>query len=98
MSKFNELINGTTPVLVDFYATWCGPCKQLSPIIQELAVDMKGKVKVIKIDIDKNPAAAQVYQIRGVPTMILFKQGKQVWKQSGVMPKEAIAGVIKQNL
>ena len=98
MSKFNELINGNTPVLVDFYATWCAPCKQLSPIIEEVAVDMKGKVKVIKIDIDKNPAAAQVYQIRGVPTMILFKSGKLLWKQSGLMPKEMLLGVIKQNI
>ncbi len=98
MSKFNELINGSTPVLVDFYATWCGPCKQLSPIIEEVAIELKGKVKVIKIDVDKNPAASQVYQVRGVPTMILFKSGKQVWKQSGVMPKEMLIGVIQQNL
>ncbi|MFM7023767.1 MAG: thioredoxin [Flavobacteriales bacterium] len=96
MSRFNELINSNTPVLVDFYATWCNPCKQLSPIIEEVAIDMKGKAKVIKIDIDKNPAAAQAYQIRGVPTMILFKDGQQVWKQSGVMPKEMIVGAIKK--
>jgi thioredoxin 1 len=98
MSKFNELINGPTPVLVDFYATWCGPCKELSPVLEEVAVDLKGKVKVIKIDVDKNPAAAQIYQVRGVPTMILFKNGKQLWKQSGVMHKEMLIGLIHQNL
>jgi thioredoxin 1 len=96
MSKFNDLINGETPVLVDFHATWCGPCKQLSPIIEEIAVDLKGKIKVIKIDIDKNQKAAEVYQIKGVPTMILFQKGKQLWKQSGVMPKQNIIGMINQ--
>ncbi len=76
MSKFNDLIKGETPVLVDFHATWCGPCKQLSPIIEEIAVDLKGKIKVIKIDIDKNQKAAEVYQIKGVPTMIYFTKEK----------------------
>jgi len=98
MSKFNDLIKGETPVLVDFHATWCGPCKQLSPIIEEIAVDLKGKIKVIKIDIDKNQKAAEVYQIKGVPTMILFHKGKILWKQSGVMPKQNIIGIIQQHI
>ncbi len=98
MSKFNDLITGETPVLVDFHATWCGPCKQLSPIIEEIAVDLKGKIKVIKIDIDKNQKAAEVYQIKGVPTMILFHKGKILWKQSGVMPKQNIIGIIQQHI
>jgi len=98
MSKFNDLIKGETPVLVDFHATWCGPCKQLSPIIEEIAVDLKGKIKVIKIDIDKNQKAAEVYQIKGVPTMILFHKGKILWKQSGVMPKQNIIGIINQHI
>lgn len=98
MSKFNELINGNTPVLVDFYATWCGPCKQLSPILEEIAVDLKGKIKVIKIDVDKNPVASQNFQIRGVPTMILFKEGKQLWKESGALPKQAIVSAIQKFL
>ena len=98
MSKFNDLIKGETPVLVDFHATWCGPCKQLSPIIEEIAVDLKGKIKVIKIDIDKNQKAAEVYQIKGVPTMILFHKGKILWKQSGVMPKQNIIGMINQHI
>jgi thioredoxin 1 len=90
MSKFKELINGETPVLVDFYADWCGPCKMLTPIIKEVAGELKGKVKVIKVDVDKNQQAAAAYGIRGVPTMILFKKGQIVWRQSGVMPKEQI--------
>ncbi len=98
MSKFNDLIKGETPVLVDFHATWCGPCKQLSPIIEEIAIDLKGKIKVIKIDIDKNQKAAEVYQIKGVPTMILFHKGKILWKQSGVMPKQNIIGMINQHI
>jgi thioredoxin 1 len=98
MSKFNDLIKGETPVLADFHATWCGPCKQLSPIIEEIAVDLKGKIKVIKIDIDKNQKAAEVYQIKGVPTMILFHKGKILWKQSGVMPKQNIIGIIQQHI
>ena len=98
MSKFNDRIKGETPVLADFHATWCGPCKQLSPIIEEIAVDLKGKIKVIKIDIDKNQKAAEVYQIKGVPTMILFHKGKILWKQSGVMPKQNIIGMIQQHI
>ncbi|RMG76948.1 MAG: thioredoxin [Bacteroidetes bacterium] len=90
MSKFKELINGETPVLVDFYADWCGPCKMLSPIIKDVANELKGKVKVIKVDVDRNQQAAAVYGIRGVPTMILFKKGQIVWRQSGVMLKEQI--------
>ena len=97
MSKFNDLINSDIPVLVDFYATWCGPCKQLSPIIEEVSIALKGKAKVLKIDIDKNPQAASAYGIRGVPTMILFKNGKQVWRQSGVLPKESIVQAVQKN-
>jgi len=97
MSKFNDLINSDVPVLVDFYATWCGPCKQLGPIIEEVSIALKGKAKVLKIDIDKNPQAASAYGIRGVPTMILFKNGKQVWRQSGVLPKESIVQAVQKN-
>ena len=97
MPKFNDLINSDVPVLVDFYATWCGPCKQLGPIIEEVSIALKGKAKVLKIDIDKNPQAASAYGIRGVPTMILFKNGKQVWRQSGVLPKESIVQAVQKN-
>lgn len=86
MSKFSDIINGPEPVLVDFFATWCGPCKSLAPILEQLKQDMGGKIRIIKVDVDKNPAAAQKFQVRGVPTMILYKNGKQLWRQSGVVP------------
>ena len=97
MSKFNELINSDVPVLVDFYATWCGPCKTMSPILDEVAKQVQGKAKVIKVDVDKNQQAAAAYQVRGVPTLILFKNGKQVWKQSGVVPANELVNLINQN-
>jgi thioredoxin 1 len=97
MSKFNELINSDTPVLVDFYATWCGPCKTISPILDDVATQVQGKAKVIKIDVDKNQQAAAAYQVRGVPTLILFKNGKQIWKQSGVVPTNELVNLINQN-
>ena len=88
--KFDELINSDTPVLVDFWADWCGPCHMLAPVIKEVASDLSGKVKVIKIDVDKNQAIAGKYQIRSIPTMILFQNGNPVWRQSGVLTKEQI--------
>ncbi|MFQ3326131.1 MAG: thioredoxin 1 [Salibacteraceae bacterium] len=90
MASFTEIVNGDKPVLIDFHADWCGPCKVLSPIIQEVAKELDGKVRVIKIDVDKNPALADKFQIRGVPTMMLFKDGKSVWRQSGVLQKDEI--------
>lgn len=82
---FSEIIRGEKPVLVDFHATWCGPCKMLAPVLQKMAGKYSDNLKIIKIDVDKNQAAAQAYKVRGVPTMILFKDGKQVWQQSGYM-------------
>ncbi len=86
MSKFQDLINSDTPLLVDFHATWCGPCKTMAPVLQQLAADIGTKGKIIKVDVDKNSDAARAYQVNGVPTFILFRNGKQIWRQSGVVP------------
>ncbi|MDO6597412.1 thioredoxin [Oceanihabitans sp. 2_MG-2023] len=94
MSKFSELINKETPVLVDFFATWCGPCKTLGPILKEVKDTLGDGVTIIKIDVDKNQPLAAKYQVRGVPTMLLFKNGKQVWRQSGVLQKNDIINII----
>lgn len=95
MSKFSELINKDTPVLVDFFADWCGPCKMLAPILKQVKDSMGDGISIIKIDVDKNQALAAQYQVRGVPTMILFKNGKQVWRQSGVLQKNDIINIIQ---
>ncbi len=94
MSKFSELINGDTPVLVDFSAEWCGPCKMLAPILKEVAGKVGEKVKIIKVDIDKNPEAARAYHVQSVPTMILFKKGEIKWRQSGVMQAGQLSDVL----
>jgi len=97
MSKFSEIINQDQPVLVDFFADWCGPCKMLSPILKQVKEAMGEDISIIKIDVDKNQAIASKYQVRGVPTMLLFKNGKQVWRQSGVLQKDEIINVIKSS-
>jgi len=86
MSSFQELIKGNQPVLVDFYADWCGPCKMMSPVLVQLANKMGDKVKIIKVNVDNNQQAANAFQVQGVPTFILFKNGEIVWRQSGAMP------------
>jgi thioredoxin 1 len=95
---FQELIDGDTPVLVDFFATWCGPCKMMQPILEDTARKMGDKVKILKVDVDKNPLAASKFQVRGVPTLILFQKGKAVWRQSGVVQFQQLVQVIHSNL
>ncbi len=92
---FNDLIMGDQPVLVDFFATWCGPCKMMQPILEDTARLTGNKVKIIKVDIDKNPLAASKFQVKGVPTLILFQQGKVKWRKSGVIPTHQLTKVIE---
>ena len=94
MSSFNEIIQSDKPVLVDFFATWCGPCQMLAPILTEVKTNLGERISIIKIDVDKNQAVAAQYQVRGVPTVILFQNGKQLWRQSGVLSKEDLIKVI----
>lgn len=96
MDNFNKLINSEKPLLVDFFAEWCGPCKTMAPILKEVKAQLGDKSTIIKIDIDKNPEVAKTYQVRSVPTLILFKNGKSVWKQSGVIQANELVKIINQ--
>ena len=96
--SFNDLINGDKPVLVDFSAEWCGPCKALAPILAEVASKIKGKATIVKIDVDRNRELANKMQIRGVPTLILYKNGQIKWRQSGVQSVNTLTQVIESAL
>ena len=96
MTNFNELLNSDKPLLVDFYANWCQPCKVQAPILQEVAGVVKTKATIIKVDVDKNPQVAVNYGVQGVPTLVLFKNGKVLWKASGVRTKNEIIEQIQK--
>jgi len=97
-ANFNTIINDSKPVIVDFHAVWCGPCKIQSPILKELAAELGDSVRVIKIDVDQNNDIASRYQIQSVPTIIIFKNGKIAWRKSGVASKSELNSVLKQSL
>lgn len=93
--KFEEIIASNTPVLIDFFATWCGPCKAMAPALQQLADEMGDKVRIIKIDIDKNPALQHKYKVSGVPTIMVFKNSKQLFRQSGAMMLPQLKSIVQ---
>lgn len=96
--SFSEIIKGETPVLVDFYTDWCGPCKMMTPILKKLKNRMGDQINIIKIDAEKNPAAAIRYQVRGVPTLILFQNGQILWQKPGVVQAEELYSIITSRI
>lgn len=94
MNKFNSLLNAGKPVLVDFYAEWCGPCKTMAPILKDTKMKLGDEVTILKVDVDRNPELAAAYRVRSVPTLMLFKQGKALWRQSGVVGVNELTAVI----
>jgi thioredoxin 1 len=97
MSKFSEIIQLNKPVLIDFFADWCGPCKMMSPVLKQVKDTLGDEVVILKINVETNQTLAAQYAVRGVPTFILFKGGKQLWRQSGVLQKEALIKIIKDH-
>lgn len=98
MGKFNDIIKSPVPTLVDFYATWCGPCRAMHPVLDQLKNDMGNQVRVLKIDVDKNPDVADKFKIRGVPTFMLFKNGEVKWRQSGGMDLNTLKSKVRSAL
>ncbi len=97
MAKFSEIVSDHVPVLVDFYATWCGPCQTMSPVLDQLKKDLGDRVKIIKVDVDKNQSLAARFNVRGVPAFLLFKNGEQVWRGSGVQPLHQLKDLINEH-
>lgn len=93
---FQQIIQDNKPVLVDFHATWCGPCKQMTPILKSVKARIGDKATIIKLDVDQNPSAARQFEIQGVPTLILFKNGKVLWRQSGVVPPQTLIDLLEK--
>lgn len=96
MAGFKELINSDIPVLLDFYATWCGPCQTMMPVLEKLKEDMGDSIKILKIDVDKNQPLATKFQIRGVPAFMIYKNGEQVWRGSGVQPLHELKSLLER--
>ncbi len=98
MSKFSEIINGDKPVLIDFSAEWCQPCRMMPPILKEVSRQLGDKVRVLKVDVDKNPAIAQKWRIQSVPTIMIFKNGQQLFRQSGVLPANQLVSILQNHI
>ena len=98
MSSFQEIINSNQPTLVDFHATWCGPCKAMQPVLDQLKTDMHEKVRILKIDVDKNQDVAEKFKVKGVPTFVLFKNGEIIWRQSGGMTLQTLKDKITPHI
>jgi len=97
-ARFLNIISSNTPVLVDFYADWCQPCKQMAPILKEVKSELKESVRIIKVDVDKNPLIATQYQIRNIPTVMVFKNGEPQWKGVGVQPANQLKAILRQHI
>ena len=98
MSKFNDIIQGSTPVLIDFSAEWCQPCKMMPPILKDVKKQLGDRIRILKVDVDKNPAIAQKHQIRNVPTLMVFKNGQVVWRQAGVIPAQQLLQMLQPHI
>ncbi len=95
MDTFSDVISADRLVLVDFFATWCGPCKAMHPVLEQLKQQLGDRLRIIKIDVDKNQAVAAQYQVQAVPTLMLFRGGRQLWRQSGAVPLQQLMGIVE---